>query len=115
MAVEPRLGYHRHWFNDEPGRVDRALEAGYTHVIDEKTKENKKMVVGRYESGSPQTAYLMEVPQEWYAEDQAAEQAAVDEREETIRRSGKPDTVSKADASRYYGTAQGRETSITRK
>ncbi len=115
MAVEPRPGYHRHWFNDEPGRVDRALEAGYSHVTDVKTGENKKMVVGRYESGAPQTAYLMEVPQEWYDEDQAAEQALVNEREETIRRSGKPAEVSKSDASRYYGTAQGRETSITRK
>jgi hypothetical protein len=29
-----RDGFHRHWFNDIPGRIGRAQEAGYEHVKD---------------------------------------------------------------------------------
>lgn len=84
LAYEARVGYHRHWFNDLPGRIEQALEAGYTHVED---REGKKVarVVGINPAGGPQTGFLMEIPQEWYDEDMA-QQAAIDhEREMAIK------------------------------
>lgn len=85
LAYEPRAGYHRHWFNDEPGRIDQALAAGYTHVED---KEGKKVVrvVGVNPAGGPLMGYLMELPEEWYQEDMAAGQKAVDVLDQSIRR-----------------------------
>jgi hypothetical protein len=92
LAYEERPGYHRHWFNDTPGRVEQALEAGYTYVQD---KDGKKVsrVVGVAEGGGPLTAFLMEIPEEWYKEDMAAEQRRVDEMDGAIRKgavSGEP-------------------------
>lgn len=77
----PRDGYHRHWINDEPGRVERALEAGYKHVIDPKTREPIKQPAGVAATGGVLLRYLMEIPQEWWDADQAALQKEVDERE----------------------------------
>lgn len=77
LAYAPREGYHRHWFNDVPGRIERALEAGYEHVTD---REGKKVVsvVGTAEGGGPLQAFLMEIPQEWYDQDMAVQQAERD-------------------------------------
>ena len=84
LAYEPRAGYHRHWFNNSPGRIEQALEAGYTHVED---KEGKKVqrVVGVDAAGAPLTGYLMEIPEEWFEEDMARNQKMVDERDHAIR------------------------------
>lgn len=85
LAYPTREGFHRHWFNDEPGRIDTALAAGYTHVED---KEGKKVqrVVGVNSAGGSLTAYLMETPEEWYQEDMRDQQKLVDERDEAIRK-----------------------------
>jgi hypothetical protein len=34
LAYPPRPGFRRYWFNDRPGRIRRALRAGYAHVVD---------------------------------------------------------------------------------
>lgn len=84
LAYPLRSGYHRHWFNDEPGRIEKALEAGYTHVED---KEGKKVVrvVGVNQGGGSLHGYLMEIPQEWYDEDMAAQQKVVDAMDQAIK------------------------------
>lgn len=84
LAYEARAGYHRHWFNDSPGRIETALEAGYTHVED---REGRKVsrVVGINPGGGPQMGFLMEVPQEWYEEDMARQATLNKEREDAIR------------------------------
>jgi hypothetical protein len=84
LAYEARPGYHRHWFNELPGRIDQALEAGYTHVED---REGRKVtrVVGVAPAGGPLTAFLMEIPEEWYQEDMALQAQANAEREHAIR------------------------------
>lgn len=92
LYYPPRAGYHRHWFNDNPGRIDDALQAGYTHVED---KEGRKVsrVVGVNQAGQPLIAYLMEISEEWYQEDLAAQQRLVDEKDKAIREgsvAGKP-------------------------
>jgi len=84
LAYAGRPGYHRHWFNDEPGRVDRAAEAGYTHVKDEQSGKNVQTVVGTARGGGPLLAFLMEIPEEWYQEDMAANDALVLERKQEI-------------------------------
>lgn len=84
LAYEPRIGYHRHWFNDRPGRVQQALEAGYTHVKDAKGN-NVSLPVGVNDSGGALVAFLMEIPEEWYKEDMAAQQAKLDQLHESIK------------------------------
>lgn len=80
-----REGYHRHWFNDQSIRIANALEAGYEHVIG---KDGKKVsrIVGSAEGGGALHAFLMEIPEDWYKEDMAREQALIAEREAAIKR-----------------------------
>lgn len=92
LAYEPRLGYHRHWFNDSPGRLEQAINAGYQHVED---KEGVKVhtVVGVSATGGALTGYLMEIPEEWYKEDMARGQEQVDQIDQAVRKgavAGKP-------------------------
>lgn len=85
LAYPAREGFHRHWFNDSPGRVARALEAGYEHVKGNDGK-NVSRIVGTAEGGGALSAYLMEIPEEWYKADMAEQQRQVDEKENTMRR-----------------------------
>ena len=85
LAYPQRAGFHSHWFNDIPGRIDRAKEAGYTHIQD-KDGKNVCRVVGIAEGGGPLHAYNMEIPEEWYQEDMAAQKRIVDEKEEAMKR-----------------------------
>lgn len=89
--VEP--GYHHHWFNDNGrGRIDQAKEAGYEHVIG-RDGNPVKAPVGVAEGGSILIAFLMKIPQEWYEDDMAAQQRAIDEIDRAIHSgaiAGKP-------------------------
>lgn len=85
LAYEQREGFHRHWFNDTPGRIGRAQEAGYEHVKDAAGK-NVSRVVGTAEGGGALTGFLMEIPEAFYQEDMAAQQRTIDEKEEAIKR-----------------------------
>lgn len=80
-----REGYHRHWFNEKPGRLDAALDAGYTFVLDREQKKVSR-VVDVAPGGGPLHAWLMEIPQEWFEEDMKRQQKVVDEREDTIKK-----------------------------
>ena len=85
LAYPERPGYHRHWFNETPGRIARATEAGYTHVKGADGK-NIARIVGVAEVGGGQNAYLMEIPLEWYKEDQALKDAKRDEIDAKLKR-----------------------------
>lgn len=85
LSYPERQGYHRHWFNDTNNRVSRALEAGYEHVTGNDGKRVSR-VVGTAEGGGALHAFLMEIPQEWYEEDMAREQALIAEKEAAIKR-----------------------------
>lgn len=85
LAHEIRPGFHGHWFNDIPGRVQRASEAGYEHVKDKDGKPVDR-VVGTAEGGGPLIAFLMEIPEEWYREDMRLEQSHIDEKEQLMKR-----------------------------
>ena len=84
LAYPPREGYHRHWFNDSPGRIEMAKEYGYTHVMGKDGKPVTR-VVGAAEGGGGLHAYLMETPEEWHQENLAKEQQRVDEIDAAIR------------------------------
>lgn len=83
LQAPARLGYRRYWFNDEPGRIGRALQAGYSFV--KLNGRNTRNVVGRAKNGSAQVAYLMEIPNEWFVQDVRSQQAKVDEIDAAIR------------------------------
>lgn len=87
MVAPVRPGYRRYWFNDEPGRIARAQEAGYEHV--EESGKPISRVVGRSENSKGLIAYLMEIPEAWYEQDMAAQQAERDAKMREIRE-GKP-------------------------
>ncbi len=70
LAFPPIEGYKQHWFNDKPGRVDIALRAGWTHVNDNDGKPRVIVV----DSGG-QKAYLLKIPEQFWAEDQARQEA----------------------------------------
>lgn len=76
LAYPDREGFKRHWFNDEPGRIIRAREAGYEQVHDEAGRP-VSTVVGIGRGGQPLVAFLMELPLQWYHEDMATQESVV--------------------------------------
>ena len=98
LSVPKRAGYRRRWINDDgKGRLQAALEGGYTHVTDPNLKVGEdgggsatdsrvSRIVGRGEGGKPLRAFLMEIPSEMYQEDQASKQSALDEVDRAIRK-----------------------------
>lgn len=100
LTSSSRLGYVRRWINDDGIRVAAAQKGGYDFVRREGSAAQStdpgdyvSQVVGRMESGTPLRAFLMEIREEWFLEDQAAKQLEVDKREQQIKRGeleGKP-------------------------
>jgi hypothetical protein len=78
-------GYHYHYFNDnwrkEPGRIQRAINAGY-----EKVEGVEPIPVGSNEDGSAIKGILMRIPKELYNADQKLKQKEVDRVDEAIRK-----------------------------
>ncbi|GBQ28586.1 hypothetical protein [Gluconacetobacter azotocaptans] len=101
LAYPDREGYHRHWFNDEPGRIARAQDAGYTQVDDDSGKP-VSMTVGVARGGGALIAYLMEIPMEWYREDMAAQEAQQQELLAQIRQGRVPGGPTGADRNAQY-------------
>lgn len=99
LAYPDRVGFHRHWFNETAGRIQRAQEAGYEHVTVDGKPISK--VVGTAEGGGALNAFLMEIPEEWYNEDMAAQQREIDEKEKSIKE--RNIEGSKADQESIYG------------
>ena len=85
LAYDEREGFHRHWVNDMGGRIEEMTERGYSHVTGKDGKHVSRRV-GSHPDGGALTAYLMEIPEGWWTEDQVAKQKIVDEMEETIKR-----------------------------
>jgi hypothetical protein len=128
MATPAIPGYHLHWFNDTPGRIIQAQNAGYTFVNMEETHVNSRdvagssedfgssdmgtrisTVVGESADGGAQRAYLMKIPEEFFQEDQKAlesRNAAIDQ----AMRAGKQNPTNPGDdAQRYVKTSSVRQ------
>lgn len=86
------------WVNNHPGRLQKALNGGYEFVEDAtlevgtgsisgNAEHNSRVsrLVGKDDKGEPLYAFLMKIKREWYEEDQATKQAAIDEVDDAIR------------------------------
>lgn len=74
-----RPGYARRWISDQPGRVERALGSGWSHVKDLKSKQPVRMVVDSSLGQNGRQGFLMEIPEALYLEDQKLKQDSLDE------------------------------------
>ena len=87
LHVPEREGYRRRVFNDkwakEPGRIERAKRAGYRIVEDSPLNGT---AVGGNKDGSPIQAMVMEIPQEWFDEDQKAKADRIDQTERLMNK-----------------------------
>jgi len=96
-------GYVYRVVNDDPGRLQAAVNGGYEFVVDEKSvlgedvENTREMgakvtrnVGGLNQQGQPRKGYLMKIRQDWYDEDQQAKQDAIDEKEKATKQ-GNPD------------------------
>ena len=93
-------GYHLHWFNGTPERIQRALDGGYEFVDEREAKINNvslggdSIASGNTDMGSrvsvvsgtelgrdgqPIRLILMKIKQEWYEEDQRLVEARNDQ------------------------------------
>ena len=101
--------YHYAWINDQGSLLHNAIRAGYLHVsVEEMPTWGTPDVDSASGSsshvcmpvGDKVMAYLMKQPIEYYEEDQAAHQAAIDAREADMKKSlnsGQNGTYGKVD------------------
>lgn len=104
LAYPARPGYHRHWFSDEPGRVDEAVSNGWAHVNDKEGKPVKR-VVGRGRDSGAMFGFLMELPKVFWDEDMASKHDAAQARIDEIKKNpfrAKPGQAQKSDADKFY-------------
>ena len=105
MLQVPEIeGYVMHWFADRPGRISRALAAGYEFVQPDEVKINNFGLAadlmesgntdlgtrvsvhgGRGENGGSERLYLMKVRQEWYDKDMTLREEASDKVVQALR------------------------------
>lgn len=91
LVAEEKEGYKRRFVNDEPGRIQMFLDAGY-RIVDEKTRMGDDNVgqasqvgsVAHKPVGGGMNAVLMEIDEEWYREDQDRKEAHLKEREQGL-------------------------------
>lgn len=100
LNATSREGYVRRWVNDDNTRLADFTAGGYTFVHDAKAGDaagnditaregidsRVSRVVGKNVDGHPIRAYLMEIKQDWYDEDQKAKQTRIDEQEAQMKR-----------------------------
>lgn len=106
MLEVPEIdGYVMHWFADRPGRISRAIAAGYTFVEQEEVKINNFGLAsdlnkesgntdmgsrvsvhgGVAEGGGSERLYLMKIKKEWYDKDMMLREESSDRVVKTLR------------------------------
>lgn len=97
LAVPAKEGYVRRWVNDSEGRLQQAQQGGYQYVEDESLQigdqdvDNVNRDLGArvsrvVDKSTGRKAYLMEIKEEFYREDQAAKMRTVDETDNAIKK-----------------------------
>jgi len=93
LRFPAREGFHRRVFNDKDGRIQAAMAAGYEPVRGDDTggplgaKDPKKLgSIVKKEVGNKTTGVLMEIPIEYYEEDQKAKQDKLVHAEQAMQR-----------------------------
>lgn len=102
LGAKPREGYSRRWFNDDNNRLADAQELGYDFVTDasiQSTDSGSRVsrLTGNKKNGEPLRSYLMETPDELYAEGVAEKEA------ENARRLEEATVTSATPSSERYG------------
>lgn len=79
MGVPARTGWVRRWVNDTPGRINKFKNKGWEFVKNPDTGENWMLTVNTAitDQGGIK-GYVMEIPQQFYQEDQSAKQESLD-------------------------------------
>lgn len=104
LALPGINGYHQHWFNDDPGRVEEATANGWAHVMGKDGKPVKR-VVGRGRDSAALYAYAMKLPIIFWQEDLNARHDAAQARIDEVRKKpfrAKPGQAEKSDAGKFY-------------
>lgn len=96
LGAPLRKGFHRRWVNDDAGRLANAQELAYDFVQEEGIKTDVpgsriSRRVGTKANGEPLLAYLMETPDELYAQGVAELEAHTRQVDEAIQ-SGRDST-----------------------
>lgn len=97
LQVPSIEGYEMYWFADRPGRISRAIAAGWQFVEPGEVKINNFSLAGDFlkdgntdlgsrvslhggvnEQGASERLYLMKCKKEWYDKDMAAREARND-------------------------------------
>ena len=94
LKAQSREGFVRRLVQDTPGRIKMFLAAGWTHVVDESQDISDKIAGTASQQGSnvvkvtnkdPRAdshhAYLLEIPEDLYNQDQADKMAQIDKKE----------------------------------
>lgn len=118
LVAPQRPGYHRHWANDVGSRLDDLQNKGYTFVTpsvdgDENIRSTDagtrtSQAVDQKTGGGEITAYLMEIPEQWYRDDQQEKENRRYAREAQIKRGLDGDQGIGRPGSNLYNPAKGR-------
>ena len=111
LALPKRNGYHTHWFNDEGGRIDDALNNGWAHRKDKDGKPLKR-AVGMGRDKGVLYAYAMDIPEIFWLEDMAARNQLAADKMESLKASpfqAKSGQAQKSDAGKFYSPVEGQE------
>jgi hypothetical protein len=90
LSAPTRPGYKRRFFNDDANRLATAAELGYEHVSETGLQTSGpgsrvSRLVGTKANGEPLHAFLMETPDELYAQGEAEKEAACRTVDDAIR------------------------------
>lgn len=97
LSVPKRQGYVRRWVNDTEGRLMNAANGGYEYASDQSLQigspdiDNENRDLGArisrvVDKSTGQKAYLMEIKEEFYKEDQAMKQSDLDVTDNLIKK-----------------------------
>lgn len=108
LALPHRRGYHRHWFNDKPGRLDQATRAGW-HFVAGRDRKPIRRTVGMQQDG-PLRAYAMEIPNPLWERDRAARERQAESRMDSVRNqvavTAPNESAHRADAGKFYNPVE---------
>ena len=116
LAIPKKPGYHLHWFNDSPGRIEEALGAGWKHRTDGAGNPIKR-VVGTSRDGGPLYGFAMDLPQVFWEEDMAAREERAKAPLDAIKRNPFPAQAGAAkpsDSQKFYTPEDAGGVSINR-
>lgn len=90
LSAPARPGFVRRFFNDDGNRLAEADELGYDHVTDTGLKSSSpgsrvSRLAGTKANGEPLHTFLMETPEELYAQGLAEKEAACAQVDDAIK------------------------------